>query len=835
MSGVGGCGRLRFDDAHGVCSWPLGLSIFAGNQGVAVEDTGFRVGAQFGPYVLKRLIGAGGMGSVYEARDTALDRVVALKLISGKYAQDPAYRQRLQREARIAGRLQDPHVVPIHSAGEIDGQLYVDMRLINGIDLDSLLRQTGPLPPARAVNIVRQVASALDAAHEVGVLHRDVKPGNILITSDDFAYLVDFGIANAASEQALTQMGDVLGTWAYMSPERFSGTGDNVTASADTYALACVLFEAITGTQPFTGDRASLIGAHLSAPVPRVSAKVGLAPALDEVIARGMAKNPDDRYPTSGEFARAASAAAVVAATADFAAPTVVHSAAPIAVGAPQTMPAGPMPPVATTPAPFASSQPPQPGSWPPASQPPPYGGSQPPPYPGSPYPGSQPPGPATAPGYPPPPPPGSQPPWGQQPGSPEPEKPGNRIAWIAAAAAVVLVLALGAGFGAWYFTRDEPGTSKADAVDLSTLDTGRFDTEPHPLPSTGDEAEGRIVAATDLAEGIANPYEIDDSLGFLYGYPVPDPALAATAISGTSTPVVQPVLEKYGMTSAYIVQGFSKKLTDFLKDGNGDSLIIMLTSFANPDLASRAAADMDATDAAVNPANNSVKIPGHPDAHAHYATGNASIAATVARGYVVASIMTFNRSATTLDAMTNWVAKVLDAQTPLMDDLLPTAEAALTSLPLDPDDMLRRIFVADGVPPLSDTFNSIGPRAAILCAPVDALEKGVFEDAGVDRCAMAPAAYLLRTRDEAAAADLMPKMVEADREASIEQDIDPPAGLDSAKCNEQKEEVWADNANVRYQCWLTFAHYVALVAGPQVKDVHQRASAQYAILVNSQ
>ena len=249
------------------------------------------------------------MGSVYEAQDTVMDRVVALKLISGAYAQDPEYRQRLQREARIAGRLQDPHVVPVHATGEIDGQLYVDMRLINGTDLDTVLQRSGPLPPAKAVAVVRQIASALDAAHAAGVMHRDVKPGNILITADDFAYLVDFGIANAATEQKLTQMGDVLGTWAYMAPERFLGDATQVTPRADTYALACVLFEALTGSLPFPGDPTSLIGAHLTQPVPRVSSRTGLPPALDDVLARGMAKRPDERHATSGEFARAAEAA----------------------------------------------------------------------------------------------------------------------------------------------------------------------------------------------------------------------------------------------------------------------------------------------------------------------------------------------------------------------------------------------------------------------------------------------------------------------------------------------------------------------------------------------
>jgi serine/threonine-protein kinase len=250
------------------------------------------------------------MGHVYEAEDTVMDRTVALKLISGTYAQDPEFRKRLQREARIAGRLHEPHVVPVHAAGEIDGRLFVDMRLIEGSDLDTLLARSGPLPPARAVAIVRQIASALDAAHAAGVMHRDIKPGNILITGDDFAYLVDFGIANAATEEKLTHMGAVLGTWTYMAPERFTGDSARVTPRADIYALACVLYEALTGSPPYRGDHVSVVGAHLSQPIPRASARrPQIPPGLDDVIARGMAKNPDQRYPTAGEFAQAAVAA----------------------------------------------------------------------------------------------------------------------------------------------------------------------------------------------------------------------------------------------------------------------------------------------------------------------------------------------------------------------------------------------------------------------------------------------------------------------------------------------------------------------------------------------
>lgn len=264
-----------------------------------------RVGTQFGPYRLNRLIGAGGFGDVYEAQDTVKDRIVALKLLKEGLSKDDVFRKRMQREAHAAGRLQEPHVVPIHDYGEIDGLLYVDMRLIDGIDLHSVLAD-GPLTPARSVAIVRQVAAALDAAHEVGVMHRDVKPENILITRDDFAYLVDFGLATAASDERLTQMGTMVGTFTYMAPERFRNK--EMTNRSDIYSLACVLHECLTGSRPYKADSlSSMITAHLTAPIPRPSQILPSVPiGLDQVITRGMAKQPEDRYATAGDLATAA-------------------------------------------------------------------------------------------------------------------------------------------------------------------------------------------------------------------------------------------------------------------------------------------------------------------------------------------------------------------------------------------------------------------------------------------------------------------------------------------------------------------------------------------------
>ncbi|MGB9303230.1 MAG: protein kinase, partial [Mycobacterium sp.] len=265
-----------------------------------------RVGSMFGPYHLKRLLGRGGMGEVYEAEHTVKEWTVAVKLMTAEFSKDPVFRERMKREARIAGRLQEPHVVPIHDYGEIDGQMYLEMRLIEGTDLDSVLKRFGPLTPPRAVAIITQVASALDAAHAAGVMHRDVKPPNILVTREDFAYLVDFGIASATTDEKLTQLGTAVGTWKYMAPERFSN--DEVTYRADIYALACVLYECLTGAPPYRADSAStLVTAHLLDPIPQVSAaRAGIPKGLDAVIARGMAKKPEDRYASAGDLARAA-------------------------------------------------------------------------------------------------------------------------------------------------------------------------------------------------------------------------------------------------------------------------------------------------------------------------------------------------------------------------------------------------------------------------------------------------------------------------------------------------------------------------------------------------
>jgi serine/threonine protein kinase len=269
-----------------------------------------RLGTRFGPYDLKSLIGVGGMGEVYRAYDTVKERMVAVKLLRTEIAADPGFQERFRRESRVAARLQEPHVIPVHDFGEIDGVLFIDMRLVEGASVKELLRSGGPLDPGRASSIVAQVAAALDAAHADGLVHRDIKPENVLLTPDDFAYLVDFGIAHIGGEASVTMTGMLIGSSAYMAPERFSG--GPVGPAADVYALTCLLYEMLIGRPPFdAGDLRQLMSAHMFSPAPRPSImRRGIPRAFDAVVAKGMAKDAADRYRSAGELAKAARAAA---------------------------------------------------------------------------------------------------------------------------------------------------------------------------------------------------------------------------------------------------------------------------------------------------------------------------------------------------------------------------------------------------------------------------------------------------------------------------------------------------------------------------------------------
>ena len=260
-----------------------------------------RIGNELAGYRLDEVLGRGGMGVVYRARDLALDRDVALKLLAPELAEDVAFRERFLRESRIAASLEHPNVVPIHDAGEIDGQLYIAMRLVGGTDLKALLRN-GALEAARGVGICEQIAGALDVAHAHGLVHRDVKPSNVLIDERDHAYLADFGLSRRLGEAAAPlNAAASLGTADYVAPEQIRG--EEVDGRADLYSLGCMLHECLTGEPPFRrASEVATLFAHLeetpSAP-----------PGLDEVMRTALAKEPDERFQSGRELFEAARSA----------------------------------------------------------------------------------------------------------------------------------------------------------------------------------------------------------------------------------------------------------------------------------------------------------------------------------------------------------------------------------------------------------------------------------------------------------------------------------------------------------------------------------------------
>ena len=264
----------------------------------------------FGRYRLFEKLGQGSMGAVYRAHDTALDRDVAIKLLQPELAAEPGFRERFRREAYAAARLASPNIIPIYETGEFDGRLYLVMPIIDGVDLNKVLKSDGPMSPPKAVRVIEQVAAALDAAHKSGLVHRDVKPSNLLMVGDDFVYLIDFGLVHEASAGRLTLTNVAPGSPAYMAPERFNA-GKSVDARADVYSLTCVLYECLTGRLPFSGGGVEgLAAAHRTDEPPKPSSLAPAVPAaFDGVIARGMAKEADDRYQSAHELAVAARAA----------------------------------------------------------------------------------------------------------------------------------------------------------------------------------------------------------------------------------------------------------------------------------------------------------------------------------------------------------------------------------------------------------------------------------------------------------------------------------------------------------------------------------------------
>ncbi len=275
---------------------------------------GFRAGSVLAGYQLGDQVGAGGMAVVFRARDERLGRTVALKILAPALASDSEFRQRFISESRAAAVVDDPHVIPVYEAGEADGVLFIAMRFVGSGDLRQVLDREGPLAPDRTAEFVSQVASALDAAHRAGLVHRDVKPGNIMVDTSadrpDHVYLSDFGISKGVMASAgLTGTGQYLGTAVYSAPEQIQGLA--VDGRTDQYALACVAYQLLTGAVPFDRDQVlAVLYAHLSEPPPSAaSRRPGLPGAADEVLAKAMAKVPEQRYGTCQEFADALRAA----------------------------------------------------------------------------------------------------------------------------------------------------------------------------------------------------------------------------------------------------------------------------------------------------------------------------------------------------------------------------------------------------------------------------------------------------------------------------------------------------------------------------------------------
>jgi serine/threonine protein kinase len=350
---------------------------------------GLESGSIVGGYRIDELISRGGMGVVYRATNVALNRIYALKVLAPELAEDPQFRERFKREMRIAASLHHPNVVGIHYAGDHDGMLFFVMDFVTGTDLRELLMKSGALEPHRAVELLHQCSSALDAAHRSGLVHRDVKPGNILITvrdGEEHAYLTDFGLAKRSeTAAALTAKGIVVGTVDYMAPEQI--TGAHVDARTDIYALGCVFFQMLTGKVPYERENSlATLFAHVHDPAPALEGKItDTFPTFAPVVEKAMAKEPAERYFSAGDFAR--DAAAVLEGMRYTGSPTIVATGdamliaddeaepveLPPELAAPPSEPAAPTePPAAPEPASAPEPTPPPEPAPPPEPTPPP-------------------------------------------------------------------------------------------------------------------------------------------------------------------------------------------------------------------------------------------------------------------------------------------------------------------------------------------------------------------------------------------------------------------------------------------------------------------------------
>ncbi len=309
------------------------------------------VGDEFGRYRLDRVIGQGGMGVVFAATDLRLDRTVALKVITGPLADNEDFRRRFHDEAAVLSRLDSPYVITIHDHDEVDGQPFIVTQFVDGTDLGTFLHEHGPLPAKVALTMCAQVARGLGDAHRRGVIHRDVKPGNILLrepgTPEMHAYVCDFGIARSDSSEGHTATGLVAGTWAYLAPERTQGA--SASPASDLYALGCVLWACLTGSEPYTGTDVEMAIAHAQAPVPQLPASSTFITELNGVLARLLAKDPAERY-ADAAAARADLERLAAAAPGDTLPPAPVVPATAIRGSSPSG-PGAPVPPPPPPPA----------------------------------------------------------------------------------------------------------------------------------------------------------------------------------------------------------------------------------------------------------------------------------------------------------------------------------------------------------------------------------------------------------------------------------------------------------------------------------------------------
>jgi serine/threonine protein kinase len=264
-------------------------------------------GSTFAGYQVENVVGLGGIGILYRARQLRLDRLVALKLVEPDVARDPVVRERLRREARAVASLDHPNVVPLYEAGEEEGNVYIVTRWIEGTELGTLIQRDGPLPPPQAARLAAQIASALEIAHERGLIHRDVKPSNVILTSEGHVYLTDFGLAKRAeTAPGLTAADQILGTVDYVAPEVIEGGEPD--APSDIYSLGCLLFEMLSGEPPFAEHKGGMakMWAHVNAETPSLRERRPDVPAeLDDLVRRATAKAPEAR-PTAWAFQDAA-------------------------------------------------------------------------------------------------------------------------------------------------------------------------------------------------------------------------------------------------------------------------------------------------------------------------------------------------------------------------------------------------------------------------------------------------------------------------------------------------------------------------------------------------